>query len=79
MTCMSLMSDALSCVVDAKASASVGLGSKSSRQLDANHAWMSHPQYIFSWLVAKARKGKVLVQSAGTVVLRPGRKRGCLR
>ena len=34
--------------------------------------------YIFSWLVAKARKGKVLVPTARTVVLTPGRKHGCL-
>ena len=34
--------------------------------------------YIFSWLVAKARKGKVLVPTARTVVLTPGRKHGWL-
>ena len=38
----------------------------------------SHGVYIFSWVVIKARKGKVLVPTARTVVLRPGRKHGYL-
>ena len=30
-------------------------------------------QYIFTWLVAKARKGKLQLLSGGAVVVRPGR------
>ena len=41
--------------------------------------WISHAfSTRVSWLVAKAKKGKVLVPTARTVVLRPCRKHGCL-
>ena len=80
-----IISQIQSCVVVTKASALVGLGSKSWRQLDAKHAVLGmdvSPSYINIYLAGlwpkPARKGKVLAPTAWTVVLWTGRKHGCL-